>query len=338
MRGVDYLPPPVECNLDPIAECNNQCYFCIGQRYLRTNRQEVGEMRQLPTAYLERLVTFLSEWGVRGLCISGGGEPSLHPDIAQIIRQTRNERMDVAFVTNAVRLPNDLLDALMLCRWVALSVNAGNPTSYRAVAGRDNFGKVLENISRLTTLRSRGGYKVDLCYKFLLLPENVGTMVQACRTAKALGVQDFHVRPVDFERDDIEGHRRLTLDPQYVAEQFALCHEMETEDFHVYTVTHKFDPDFHVKHDFKRCLATPLVLPILTDGNAYLCVDRKMEETWRLGSAYPEPDRILDWWGSDDHRRMIGRVDISKCSRCTWSEYQKQAEAIDDDRMCLAFP
>jgi pyruvate-formate lyase-activating enzyme len=332
------LPPPVECNLDPFAECNNACYFCIGQRYLRNNRTEVGEMRRLPTPYMLKLIAFLAQWGVRGLCVSGGGEPSLHSDIDAVLLKANYLGMDTSFVTNAVRISDRLAYALMKTRWVAISVNAGDAVAYRAVAGKDNFKQVLLNIEKLATMRSHGGYKTDLCYKFLLLPENVHTMLQACKIAKELGVQDFHVRPVDFERNDIEGHKALSLDPQYIIEQFALCHEQETKDFHVYTVTHKFDPDFHVKHDFEHCLATPLVIPVLTDGNAYLCVDKKMEERYKLGSAFPDPESILEWWGSEKHRQLIESVDIGKCSRCTWSEYQKQIIVVEEDKLCLSFP
>ena len=34
LNGNDYLPPPIEVNLDPMAKCNLDCYFCITQRYL----------------------------------------------------------------------------------------------------------------------------------------------------------------------------------------------------------------------------------------------------------------------------------------------------------------
>lgn len=115
--------------------------------------------------------------------------------------------------------------------------------------------------------------------------------------------------------------------------------EEETEDFRVYTVTHKFSPDFHVKHDFTKCLATPLVIPILQDGNAYLCVDRKMERPYKLGSCYPDPESILSWWGSDYHRDIVKSVDTGLCSRCTWSEYNRQIEEVVlQDGMCLSFP
>ena len=337
MDGTDYLPPPVEVNLDPIAECNLDCYFCITQRYLKTNRAEV-EMRKLPIEYILKLIDFLSWWGVRGLCISGGGEPTLHRDFPKMVRYAVGLGMDVAPVTNATNITPEIADSLMLCRWVAMSVDSGNSETYQKVKGKDLFDQVIANIQQLTGLRRFSNSKVDLCFKFLLLPENVSSMYRACKLAKELGVQDFHVRPVDLERSDIEGHRKLNLDREFVYEQFEKCHEEETDDFHVYTVTHKFDADFHVTHNFEQCLATPLVLPILTDGNAYLCVDKKMEKPFKIGSCYPDPESILDWWGSNEHRDLIQSVNISHCSRCTWSQYQKQIEVVISDRMCLAFP
>jgi hypothetical protein len=118
-----------------------------------------------------------------------------------------------------------------------------------------------------------------------------------------------------------------------------LCHSIEDPSFRVFTVTHKFSEDFHVVHRFEKCLATPIVLPILTDGAGYVCVDKKMEEDYKLGSAYPEPENILKWWGSDAHREKLKSININRCSRCTWSSYQAQIEkVVEHDGMCLSFP
>ena len=333
------LPPPIECNLDIIAECNLDCYFCITQRYLKTHREEVGKMRQLPLDYMLKLVDFLSEWGVKGLCISGGGEPSLHKDLPQVIHHARSLWMDVALVTNATVIPKELAHAIQSCRWVALSVDAGSRETYEKIKGYDLFDKVIDNIKHLVELREQYIHKVDLCFKFLVLPENVQGIYEACKLAKGLGVQDFHARPVDFERSDISRHKKLAINIGEVEEEFARCHTLETNDFHVYTVTHKFDSGFHIKHDFEECLAAPLVIPILQDGNAYLCVDRKMEAEFKLGSCYPNPESILNWWGSDKHKELINSVNIDKCSRCTWSQYNSQiSSVVIKDGMCLAFP
>lgn len=249
--------------------------------------------------------------------------------------------MDISLVTNATKLggwENDhLCMSVMQCRWIAISVDAGDRETYEKVKGRDVFDKVIENISCLAE-RRRYIHKVDLCFKFLILPENVQSMHRACKLAKSIGVQDFHARPVDFERSDIAGHKKLDFNKELIEEQFALCHEEETEDFHVYTITHKFDEDFHIKHDFTRCFPT-LIMPLLSDGNVYLCVDKKMEAKYRIGSAYPNPEQILEWWGSDAHRKLIKNVNINNCSRCTGSQYNAQIEnTVIKDGMCLSFP
>ncbi len=339
MDGAEYLPPPVEVNLDPIARCNLDCYFCIGQRYLKTNPSEASQIPSLPTEFMIKLVDFLSEWGVRGLCISGGGEPTLHKGLPDVIDRAYERQMDVALVTNATQLKGNLVHNVLQCRWIALSVDAGDAKTYLNVKGAHRFDEVIRNIKNLADINKQYINKTDLCYKFLILPENVQSISDACRLAKSLGVQDFHIRPVDFERSDIEGHKKLVFNRELIEEQFKLCHEMETDDFHVYTVTHKFDKDFHVKHDFTQCLASPLILPILSDGNGYLCVDKKMEDKFKLGSAYPDPEKILKWWGSDGHRRLVKKVNIDKCSRCTWSVYNSQiSEVVQKDGMCLSFP
>ena len=329
MDGKGELPPPVEVNLDPIAACNLRCYFCNSQRYLK-----VGETRELPIGYILELVGFLAQWGVKGLCISGGGDPSLHPRIHEAVLLAQRRGLQISFVTNCVHLPLDLLNALMACRWVGVSVNAATRETYHTIMGRDYFDKAVNNLKSLVEMKHETGSRVDIGCNMLILPENVGEIYQTCRLAKKIGAQDFHLRPADLERKDYQG-KLSSFDIADIEKQFALCHEETTEDFRVFTTTHKFAPDLRVMHQFKQCLASPLILPILSDGNAYLCVDHKMEQRFRLGSGQD----ILKWWGSDKHRQLIKGVNVEECSRCTLGEYNRQIEdAVILDGMCLAFP
>jgi len=338
LDGRAKLLPPVEVNLDPIAECNLSCTFCITQRYLKAHREEVGEMRRLPTEYMYHLADFLAKWGVRGLCISGGGEPTLHDGAWGLTSYAAQRGMQVAWFTNATNIKDKLAREFMKCRWVALSVDAGDRETYLKVKGADYFDRVVHNIGGLADLRGKIGSEVDLCFKFAVLPENEQSIYQACLLAKELGVQSFHVRPVDFERDDVGG-RKLELNLPLIQEQFQMCHELEDDNFKVFTVTHKFDPEFHVQHNFTQCLATPLILPILSNGNVYICVDHKMEKDYLLGSAFPDPENILKFWGSNAHRDLIKSVNISHCSRCTIGEYSHQIEKVVlNDGMFLSFP
>ena len=337
MNGDAELGPPIECNLDPYAACNLNCYFCITQRYLQTHPGEVGSMRVLPADYMYRLVDFLADWGVRGLCISGGGEPTLHKDVPGILWSARGRGLKTALFTNGTRMTADLVQALLTCQFVTWSINAADAETFLIIEGADLFDSSVANMKRLVS--HKGTSKTFVCARMLILPENYKQIYRICKLTKELGLGGFSVRPVDFERKDIVGHRKLDLPVDEVFEEFAKCHEEETRDFKVFTVTHKFDPEFHVKHDFNECLATPLLLPLLQDGNAYLCVDKKMEAEFRQGSCFPNPEEILTWWGSDRHRQMVKNVDINSCSRCTFSQYNIQIErVVKEDSMMASFP
>lgn len=336
MDGKAQLGPPVECNLDPIAACNVSCYFCITQRYLK-NKAEVGPMRMLPTEYMYRLVDFLVEWGVKGLCISGGGEPTLHKGLPGLPEYAVGRGLKTAMFTNGTNMNALLADSMLMGQFLSLSINAADAETYKRIMGVDLYDKVDANLRYLVS--RKGNSKTFMCVRMLILPENWNQLHAVCKWAKEIGLSGFNCRPVDFERSDIEGHKKLDLPVEAIHEQIALCHEEATPDFKVFANLHKFDDKFHVKKDFTDCLATPLLIPILQDGNAYLCVDKKMEAAYRIGNCYPNPYRILDWWGSDLHRKMVKGVDINSCSRCTFGQYNRQIiEVTKDDRMMVSFP
>jgi pyruvate-formate lyase-activating enzyme len=314
---------------------------CIVQRYLKNHREEIGEMTSLPIDYCVRLIDFLSGWHVSGLCLSGGGDPSLYEGTPKLLTYGKDKGMNVSMFTNGIKLSDELIESMMVCQFVTLSIDASNRQDYKIIKGVDKFDSVVENISRIVDQRIKDKSDSFVVFRMVVLPENYKSIFSACKLAKELGLPAFNVRPVDLERSDIVGHKKLSLDVKYIQNEFAMCHELEDENFKVFTTTHKFDAEFHNKQDFKQCLATPLLIPILTDGNAYICVDRKMEKDYLLGSCFPDPNKILEWWGSDEHRERLKKIIPSvhcKNMRCTFSQYNEQCEAIALDSMFLSFP
>lgn len=320
--GKNELPPPIEASLDPVNACNNNCYYCNSQRYLR---EEPAHLKRWGIEYMEELLINLSNWGVKGFCWGGGGESTLNLRLAEMTRAGVLLGMECSIITNGVLMDDALVDALLLCRWIGISIDSAHPAIYRQVRGTDDCLAVLNNIKRLVAKRK----KTDIAMKVLVLPETIDTIYYTCQVAKELGVQDFHVRPVDLERKDFYGKVKLNLEMKRIKDIFEQCHKLETPDFHVFTVTHKYDENFHVKHDFKRCLASPLVAQICTDKRKYICLDHRLEEKYEIKE-----------WGSDEHRKMLQGVDPDRdCGRCTFGEYNKQIEeVVIHDKMCRSFP
>ena len=317
-EGKNPLPAPIEASLDPINTCNHRCYYCNSQRYLRDNP---AGLQQWDRQFIKDTLEHLSSWGVKAFCWGGGGEALLNKNLKGMTQYGVDLGMECSIITNGVFLSDELL----LCRWIGVSLDSADPEVYRKVRGVDDCRKVITNIGKLVRNRT----KTDICIKVLVLPETIDTILYTCKVAKELGVQDFHVRPVDLERKDFYGRVKLNLNMAKVMGIFERCHELETPDFHVYTVQHKYDENFHVKHNFKRCLASPLVVQICTDKKMYVCVDHRLESRFEIKE-----------WGSNQHRDLLlGINPQEECARCTWSEYNRQIEeVVMNDRMCVAFP
>lgn len=336
VNGKGSLPPPIECSLDPIALCNLKCYYCNSQRYLRDNPIG-GELSQ---DYMKRLIDFLANWGVKGLCWGGGGESILSKNMRGLTYYAVSKGMQVSIITNASVIDDELAEELIQCRWIGISLDAGDRETFQRIKGVDLFAQVITNIWRLVKAKNKQGSPVDLGCKVLVLPENIDSLYQICKLAKSLGFQDFHIRPVDLERKDFKTATKLNLDMPKIMEIFQKCHEEETGNFRVYTVMHKYDNQFHIKHDFDSCLASPLVIQCCTDGYAYVCVDHRIEEQFELGAHYPDPEGILKWWGGQSHWDILQTINPhTECARCTWGIYNQQIEeCVIQDKLCVNFP
>ncbi len=322
MNGEGELLPAIESSFDPITLCNLKCYYCNSYRYM-------DDYQKMSRGHMVKMIDFMADWGVKGLCFGGGGESLLNKDMWDLSSYMSAKGIQPAIITNGTVVNNVILENMRSCKWVAVSVDAATPETFLKIKGVDLFDKVISNMRQMVG-------KTRLAYRVLLTTENSHEVYKACLLAKDIGVDTFHVRPVDLGRWDYTGNKTLTVNVEDIKEQFEKCHELETPTFKVQTLTHKFGDNFEVKHNFTKCLATPICITMCTDGNCYLCPDHRVEERFKLGSQ----DNISEWWGGDAHRELVKSIDPDKeCSRCTWSEYNRQIEnVVEIDKMNRNFP
>ena len=341
VKGEGKLLSPIECSLDPVHLCDFLCGHCNAQRYLaRDKSQSSIKNRLMAKRHMFNLIDFLSDWGVKGICVGGGGEPLMNPAVWGLPARIAKKGMESSFATNGCLIDKKMAREMMLCRWVGVSVDAGDRKTFRLVHGVDRFEKVIDNLRLLVKRKKESGSGVDIAYKVLVRPDNIDSILPACRLAKEIGVRDFHVRPVDLERKDFKAAIKLNYNIAKILDIFQSCHRLEDEDFRVFTVVHKYGNNFKVRHNFKKCLASPLMIQCCADGNVYVCADHRIEKRFVLGAHYPKPLAILKFWGSAMHRRLIESIRPDKeCGRCTYGEYSRQIEeAVIKDGMCLNFP
>ena len=340
------LPPPIEMALDPSHLCNFKCKHCNAQRYLTINPDEVPADRKLMTKeHLEKLLDFCADWGVKGVCLGGGGEPLMNKNSWTLPSYITSKGMKSSIITNGSLINEQIAEEMMNCRWVGISVDAGTRETFKEVHDVDYFDKVIRNLKLLVKTKEKTNSKIDLAYKFLITPKNWQDLYEACKLAKDIGVRDFHARPADLERKDFEQIANINYNIDEIQNLFRKCHELEENDrFRVFTVMHKYDPNFRVVHSFRNCVSSSLVIQACADGNVYSCIDHKVDSRFKLCSHYPNPEEILKMWGSDEHRDYLKLIIPDKeCSRCTYGEYARQIEELamgsrEEDPMCVDFP
>lgn len=340
------LPAPIELSLDPGHLCNFQCEHCNAQRYLIMHPEQVpADMKIMTREHLRNLIDFCAEWGVRGVCIGGGGEPLMNRNVWDLPSYITSKGMQCSFATNGSLINEQIAREMMNCRWVGVSVDSATPETFYKVHKTDAFNKVIENLKLLVRMKKETGSKIDISYKFLITPWNWHEVYDACKLAKEIGVRDFHARPADLERKDFEKAMTLNYNMNAIQELFQKCHELEDGDkFRVFTVMHKYNPEFRIMHTFCNCVSSPLMMQACSDGNVYVCADHRIEPRFKLTEHFPNPKKILDIWGSDKHKEILKSIKVNEeCGRCTYGEYARQIEELglginEEDPMCCNFP
>lgn len=84
---------PLYAQVAVTNRCNLRCWWC----YASSSPSEEAE---LSLGDLKGLISFLDRWGLLGVAF-GGGEPFLHPRLADVVRWTwRNTGLDISVTTN----------------------------------------------------------------------------------------------------------------------------------------------------------------------------------------------------------------------------------------------
>lgn len=318
--------PPIVVNFDLTNLCNYNCSFCMfGGRKRADPSGETYRFDNsfLPRRYALKLPKIWKEWGVKAVCLAGGGEPTLHPDCKEFIKETNRQGLDLGFVTNGYLVNNeDWWDVVSdNTKFVGFSIDAGTPEVYAKVKGVNpsQFQKTINNLEQICR---RG--KTQVGYKFLLDKHNQNDIYQAAKIAHMIGVNHFQFRPA------IDDYKYSKQEIKNIWGQISQAQrDFEDENFKVFGVSHKFNQDLTKKHKFDNCRANLLTTTWCADGNVYMCTDTRGCEWSKLVEHYPSPQKVIDYWGSPDHLEKVKKINHRKnCDRCTLTAYNEMFNQV----------
>jgi MoaA/NifB/PqqE/SkfB family radical SAM enzyme len=115
---------PGQCIFAITNACNASCGFCN----FALDVQPPERWHHVPLEGAKRAIDVLAGLFVRYLIVSGG-EPTLHPDLEEIIRHAARRRMTVLLVTNGSRLTPDRCRALEDAGVSSMIISIDAPTA-----------------------------------------------------------------------------------------------------------------------------------------------------------------------------------------------------------------
>ena len=181
------IPPLLVAEMHVTDRCNSACIFC-NQRKARQRRAEMS------LEFFENIIDEMHNEGLRGIRLSGGGEPTSHPQFSELLAILQCRGISVTNLdTNGLLLSSSLCDDLLACnpRTVHVSLIAPDAELWarETCLPPKLYGTIISNIQRLAKQVERENVRIVL--SFVVDEITYASLPRMESLAKELGVEFF---------------------------------------------------------------------------------------------------------------------------------------------------
>ena len=339
-------PVPVQAHLVISDLCNQNCVVCSYRLEGYTSNElfpirdtygnAVGRnpIRMIPVEKAIAIIRECRQLGLKAIQITGGGEPTVHPDHAKIFDAVRQCKLDLGFVTNGVYLSPAAMPALVSPgaeTWMRISLDAGDPGTYARVrrCPVDHWGRVWSTIRSVVTARAQVvGSPLVIGISYVLNAENYRGVAEATRMARDAGVDNIRISGI-FQNAGSAYFRPFTQ------EAMECCNEAQAFQTPYFTVINQFPDRFkdlaQGAPDYAFCGYQHFCTYIGADLNVYRCCGLSYSRRGLVGSL--QGQSLVDLWMSPAKVENYAKFDARQCLRCPFNDKNRAiAEAVSAHR------
>ena len=319
--------------------CNHGCLWCTyrtpgytsSQRFFEVTEKRAGTLirdkehpernynpkRWIPTERALDLIGEMSEVGVRAVQLTGGGEPTTHPDFNLICQAIRKHNIEYAIVSNGALIkPRNLIDDFVMASWVRISVDAGTPRTYATTRNvpEHAFHTAWAGIRDLVERRNKLGVKNVIGVAFTVTPQNWQEVHEATAMARSVGADNIRISAM-FSNEGAEAIR-----PFYegARREVAMARELATPTFQVFDRFGDRLGDLEQQNpDYEKCWYQHFTTYIGADQNVYRCCVYAYNDRGLLGSIATQS--LHDLWFAPTRQHDMLAFDARKCQRCMFN-------------------
>ena len=174
---------PITADIFLNSACNNKCPYCTYARY----KQRCSTYMTFES--FKNNINILLANGVKGVILTGGGEPTISPDFDKITNFLEQNSIPYGINTNfnvfkAIK-PN----------YLKISLDGYDRESYQKARGVDKYDTVIENIKRYILFKQVNKLKTSIGLQ--TVATNVEDVQKFYEAHKGLHVDYFNIRPME---------------------------------------------------------------------------------------------------------------------------------------------
>ena len=304
------MPAPRTAIVYPTYVCNQNCLWC---EYAADNK-DIHAM--MSSENLRRLMGDLRDLGVRGVEFCGGGEPTLHPLLPELIREMKADGMSSGLLTNGTRLKGRLAEAVVDCSsYVRVGLDGADAETMqrlkRPVSLDAGFDAVCANVAGLVALRNARKTGLVISMKVILTADNYAQVEACVRLAVELGVDSIQFKAARLCDNELD-----TEQTESVRRQMAATREKHPG------LPIVGGPD--KLNMTRQCWLTPIQTMVDALGDVFLCCYyRHRKDTHTIGNCFKTPLREI--WNSPRHWDAIKGIKPRECNLldCRFVNYNR---------------
>lgn len=317
---------PVLVEVDPSNACNHGCYFCISS-YIHlpeSKHLETFDRSIMSKDMLMSICEDFVELGVRAVNWTGGGEPTLNPNLKYAIEYLGKHKMKMGMFTNGTLLDKfDLFEYLVnYMTWVRFSIDSGTEKTFNHIRrpgkGQD-WKKMLENLNKLIKLNEDKGGKIDIGVGFVITPDTYTEIVDFAKIFKDYNIKYCQYKPEVVNRERDGGIQRkkefwgiieplLSEAKQILGDKYQI-NNYKLDDLEFDTIKYG--------RTYQKCLGSQISPTVGADGEVYVCTNHRGYKQYSYGNLSKK--RFIEIWNDlQIRKKMMNKIDdVEKFCNCT---------------------
>lgn len=321
-------PAPVHVLLVLSDLCNQDCGFCLYRIEGHTDKFAIimdngvvnhNPNRMIATEKAREIIYDAAQMGVKAIELTGGGEPTVHPDCKDLMLYAQSLGIETAIITNGIRL-DKVIDSVLSSTWIRVSLDAGCRETYCNVrrVPEQHWDRVLSNVREL--VKQRGDKRtLTIGMNFVVHRDNYREVVAASAIARDLGVDNFRITAM------IQPENAVYFN-DFHSEAADLCRKAQSFSSNGFEVLNLFGhrmQDLQLGFpEYRDCSYQHLTTYIGADLNVYHCCITAYTDRGLVGSL---KDRSFkDLWSSTDKRERYRDFDARECPRCQFNDRNRE--------------